>query len=273
MESYAKIIRLSELQKREILTTYINGVKKALNEVQLKKLIKDELNKFIPQHNEEEFQTIYEDCKLYVVLKDLFSIYKNNEELILGKEFAIKVAKDYIIDQYLSMDIDELEEKGIIEDIVNRLAKTDFSSIHNKMIKKDIILFLQNKLNIKTDLTEEEVCELFKNKDRYLLFLRIYVEKLIKRGKYEIPKEDVEKEQSQDPITSKYLDNYLKRIEERDEIRRKLLVSDDEAKQLIKKDFLAIDIAENNIFNLDGTRRISNSLVEDKLLTMYLETR
>ena len=216
MEDSVIRIKLNNYQKREFLEIYKNS--------QDKKQVRSKLSLYGIPLTEMDIQAILDDCKNYLFIKDLFSIYQNGDytDLFNSKEDIIKFVKDFIIQQYLETDLETLDEKFIIQDIVDRLSRVNFSDIDDDLIKSNMILFLQDKIKFNSDLLkEEQVNQLFKNKERYLSFLKSYVENLLQDDKHE----------------------------NSNEIRRKILVSDKEAEKLLMSDSFAIGIAQDYIYN------------------------
>ena len=274
MNNKTKRIELTDYQKREILKVFENKIQKSNIKSEVMQEIENKLKEFMPQCTENDVLTIFNDCKMYVLIKNLYSISQRQDfsGLSIKKETAMYKAKNYILNQYLRMSDEELEEREIIDDIVNEMKELEFSEIEDKDIARDIVTFLQSKLEIKTDISLEEAEELFSSDGRYRLFLRFYVENLLKTGRNEIPKEQIIREQREDGIPDEKIKRYLARLEKKNRIRRNVLVLDSKAEKLLKSEQFAIEMAEEYLYNDDGTRKIENSLVEDKLLTIYLET-
>lgn len=271
MEKSVEKINLTDFQKREILEIYKNGVTEKQDEAHIRREIRSKLNSYRIRYSESQVQLVFDDCKTHVILKDLFSVYenKNFSGLVSNKSDIIDFAKDYIIKQYSEMSLQDLEDRDIIDNIVSRLSKKDFSNIKDEKTIEDMISFLQSKLKFKSDLSKSDAEKLFKEKGRYILFLKMYVENLLQRGKYEVSTKQAEKELTEDSVLQDSIGNYTRKIR----ARRNLLVTDEEAQELLMSKPIAIGLAEDYIYNPDGTRKIENSLAEDKLLTMYLETR
>ncbi len=178
MENNVERINLSDYQKREILEIYKRLVTENKSNAEIRREIRSKLNSYSINYTERDVQRIFRDCKEHVLIKDLFSIYenKNYSGLILSKNELISLARDYILRQYLEMDLEDLQDRDVIFTIEERLLNEGFSSIKDKQIVEDIINLVRDKLEIKTDLSKEDVIQLFENKNgAYKVFLDIYI--------------------------------------------------------------------------------------------------
>lgn len=148
------------------------------------------------------------------------------------------------------MSEDELEEQGILDEIVNRFVNTKFSDL-KEVLKKEILNYLKFKLDMKDIITKDSVNKLFQDKEKYRRFIKKYVLDLLRTEDHLLPTG-------------------------MDEIKRNILVSDKTAANTLKRlrEGSGIEFAERYVFDESKNRkRINNSLVEEKLLTMYLEER
>ena len=250
MKNDIKKIQLTDFQKRIILKIYRNGRIIKQDREGILKSIEEKIKEFIPDYNRETIETIYNDCETYGIVYDLFSVYTYKDYSKMEYETKSRLysfGKDYIIEQYSSLSLNELKERGIIDNITNRFINETKDADDNEKNENFInfINFLRTstktRLNSKSDIPTSVIIKFLSKNSRFEKYARKYIEYIFKN--YDI----------------KNLQN-----------NRNLLVSDDEVDKLIKDESFAQTIAQGYIYDNDGNKKIENSLVEDKLLSIYL---
>lgn len=246
MEKNAATINLDSINKREILEIFVNGLNNNKSEAELRREIRAKLIRCMPNYSESDFRLIYHDCKMYVLVKSI-----NERKGYVSNEALYRIAKKYYINEYSKMSREELEKAGILEEIVNRFAEQQFSKL-DEDLKKDIILYLHSKMPEKKHrISLDSVSKEFQNQEKYKKFIREYVISLLRMEEFRVP-------------------------QEMEAHRRNVLVPDVKITKMLKRES-AIEIAEKYIYatSEDGrqTRKINHSLVEEKLLTIFLEER
>jgi len=274
MEKKVKKIRLTDSQKRIVLKIYKLGKENYESDETIKIRIKSAVTKFLPDCTAEEIDTIYEDCELYAILTNLPPYSKKEKSqtirIDLSKEDLFRMARNFILQQYRNMGIEELEKQGITEKIVNRFIQEN-SKTGNYEMFNDMLTFLQTK-----SMDKDEAEELKKNDaTRFRKFVEMYIKYLLDRELNEVPREQLiqEMEEYKEELPEEKRTAVQEKFNSRLEIlnmRKRILVSNNEVIDFIQSGKFKTNLAEEQIYNIDGTRKVENSLVEDKLLTVYL---
>lgn len=298
MENEPKVIKLNDLQKREILRIFVNARRNKKDDAYIRREIRVKLNEYMKHYSEEDVQIIFRDCEMYMTVEEIYSTFmkKESEDKALKSklnsntgnmpkpntsERFYEMAKDYIIDRYFDRGVDFLQEAGIVDDIVERFVKTKDKHGLEREILKDMTTFLQTLIGEDIDL--EELKELKKD-ERYKDFVSMYIRRLLTRLPQEVSREQLLKEMIEGRLSKEIIDDSLSKYDMKRKIRREILVSDEEADQLLRGKLnlgiefrdgigLAQILGEDYVYSSDGTRNIKNSLVENMLLKIYRETR
>lgn len=298
MGNEPKVIKLNDLQKREILRIFVNARRNKKDDAYIRREIRVKLNEYMKHYSEEDVQIIFRDCEMYMTVEEIYSTFmkKESEDKALKSksnsntgnmpkpntsERFYEMAKDYIIDRYFDRGVDFLQEAGIVDDIVERFVKTKDKHGLEREILKDMTTFLQTLMGEDIDL--EELKELKKD-ERYKDFVSMYIRRLLTRLPQEVSREQLLKEMIEDRLSKEIIDDSLSKYDMKRKIRREILVSDEEADQLLRGKLnlgiefrdgigLAQILGEDYVYSSDGTRNIKNSLVENMLLKIYRETR
>ena len=298
MGNEPKVIKLNDLQKREILRIFVNARRNKKDDAYIRREIRVKLNEYMKHYSEEDVQIIFRDCEMYMTVEEIYSTFmkKESEDKALKSksnsntgnmpkpntsERFYEMAKDYIIDRYFDRGVDFLQEAGIVDDIVERFVKTKDKHGLEREILKDMTTFLQTLMGEDIDL--EELKELKKD-ERYKDFVSMYIRSLLTRLPQEVSREQLLKEMIEDRLSKEIIDDSLSKYDMKRKIRREILVSDEEADQLLRGKLnlgiefrdgigLAQILGEDYVYSSDGTRNIKNSLVENMLLKIYRETR
>ncbi len=293
MGKIEEIINLTDKQRRDILDIYIAGRRKNDSSETIKSRIADRLNAFVPNYTQSDLEAIFYDCKMYAIIDNMppeitnkrkEKDRKNARSIPIDRKRLREVAKDYIIKRYSKTDIQKLREDGVIDKIIKEfMRKSKEELLSDFDLKRDMLTFMQDQTK-RGEIEEAQLGQIIDDKRIFAMFLKVYVENLIAMEERDsIAREDTSfQEDLSDNSSSRSeedrkmlqasLDHRAEILKARQGIRRKYFVSDTEVERFIESGDYKIALAREYLYNEDGeTIRIKNSLVQDKLLTTYLE--
>lgn len=271
MNKHTKIKELRDYERRIMLNIYSYGINNKKTDNQIKSVMRKTLETYLEDFTEEDLQTMFNDCKMHTYISTFFEASQNGkfESSKIKKGKLLEFVKDYTIQKYLELDKDSKEE--IIETQAKKLISEGFEWLNNRNIEIDFISYVKTKLHIGKELTKEDLIEFFKNKRKYELLIKEYIRSLLEDEKLNMPIEQLKEELQSYRISMQDINDYIDRIKRKKNARKDLFITDEETIELVKKPSFSIEIAREFLSDENVTKTLGRSLVEDKLLTMYLK--